>query len=98
MLPNLTLCRSGCTVDSSWDELVDDLRRLVLEKSRSAPIPVVTSQSPWFITAQMDEGGVAVDSDHTDLMAELIGKSAPTAFDLLFKKVREIYIGYSPKL
>ena len=182
MLPNLTLCRSGCTVDNSWDELPDDLRRLVLNKSKSRPMLVrVVHSSRWLIKVQLVEEGVAPpltgrweltydgyerfgstepgfqaryrEEDgfshlsfsvpgasqaaerirllllkpeysirkqqrlsliryanafeewrlnvplagsprDTDLMAKLIGKSAPEAFDLLFQAMRRDYIRY----
>ena len=60
MLPNLTLLRSVCTVGNSWDELSDDMRRLVLNKNKSRPMSVTTiSTNPWLITVKLVEEGAA---------------------------------------
>lgn len=58
MLPNLTLCK----VDNSWDELPDDMRRIVLNMRKSRPMSVRIhlwwKAQPWFITARLFEEGV----------------------------------------
>lgn len=51
------------TIDTTWDELPDDIRQRIMNMRISKPMSVVTiRKQPWLITAQLVEEGVAPPS------------------------------------